>query len=79
LNRVSIASPTVAKGRHLHLSTGRDINKDRNENQQRIAKEPEITEQKGQILTQGGSELRRPGVPPEAQFYKKVALRPSPN
>ena len=53
----------LVEGGHLRLSPGCDINKDRNENQERIAKEAEKAERKCQDLSQGGRDLRRSGVP----------------
>ena len=61
----------LVEGGHLRLSPGGDINKDRNENQERIAKEAKKAERKCQDLPQGGRELRRSGV---AEFHREEGM-----
>src|ERR1019366_251930 len=52
----------LVEGGHLRLSRSSDINKDRNENQQRVTKKAKKAKPKCQDLPQGGRELRRSGV-----------------
>ena len=61
----------LVEGGHLRLSPGSDINKDRNENQEWIAKEAEKAERKCQDLPERGRELRRSGVP---EFHREEGM-----